>query len=309
MESLRTDLMTTKEERMRFELGLRNKDAELTRLQQQLDHERENREREERELRKQINYESDRHIQAVREAERNLSKATMNEDMITTYKKEIDNKSEIARQKDLDIEKLKDRLVEQERKFVNDISKEKDRIREELMIKISEKSKDTSLEDFKNQILSLTRQNEELIRKNESLLTEKEMLSKELLDLERSQNESSFRVKELNLKYQNQITDLEKKIQEFNITLYKKEALIAKITTENEFLSQENFRIKSAQNINDSIIRLPDTWFIDIQSAKKQREAVHEATKQLIEEMAEEKVKGREDLLLNNISLLEEKNK
>ena len=294
---------------MRFELGLRNKDAELTRLQQQLDHERENREREERELRKQINYESDRHIQAVREAERNLSKATMNEDMITTYKKEIDNKSEIVRQKDLDIEKLKDRLVEQERKFVNDISKEKDRIREELMIKISEKSKDTSLEDFKNQILSLTRQNEELIRKNESLLTEKEMLSKELLDLERSQNESSFRVKELNLKYQNQITDLEKKIQEFNITLYKKEALIAKITTENEFLSQENFRIKSAQNINDSIIRLPDTWFIDIQSAKKQREAVHEATKQLIEEMAEEKVKGREDLLLNNISLLEEKNK
>ena len=259
MESLRTDLMTTKEERMRFELGLRNKDAELTRLQQQLDHERENREREERELRKQINYESDRHIQAVREAERNLSKATMNEDMISTYKKEIDNKNEIVRQKDLDIEKLKDRLVDQERKFVNDISKEKDRIREELMLKISEKSKDTSLEDFKNQILSLTRQNEELIRKNESLLTEKEMLSKELLDLERSQNESSFRVKELNLKYQNQITDLEKKIQEFNITLYKKEALIAKITTENEFLSQENFRIKSAQNINDSIIRLPDT--------------------------------------------------
>lgn len=259
MESLRTDLMTTKEERMRFELGLRNKDAELSRLQMMLDRERESKERDEKELRKQINYESDRHIQAVREAERNLSKATVNEELINTYKREIDNKTESIKQKEHDIERLKDRLADQERKFLTDISKEKDRIREELMLKISEKSRDTSIDDFKHQILSLTKQNEELIRKNESLISEKEILSKELLDLERSQNESSFRVKELNLKYQGQINDLEKKMQEFNITLYKKEALIAKITSENEYLSQENFRIKSAQNINDSILRLPDT--------------------------------------------------
>ena len=140
-------------------------------------------------------------------------------------------------------------------------------------------------------------------------ITEKEILGKELLNFERSQNESSLRVKELNLKYQSHINDLEKKVQEVNFALYKKEAMIAKLTTENEFLNQENFRIKSAQNINDSILMLPDTWFIDIQSAKKQREAVHEATKKLIDEMAEEKAKGKEDLLLNNISLLEEKNK
>ena len=37
IDNLRTDLMQTKDERMRFETSLRNKDAELARLQMQLD--------------------------------------------------------------------------------------------------------------------------------------------------------------------------------------------------------------------------------------------------------------------------------
>ena len=36
---------------------------------------------------------------------------------------------------------------------------------------------------------------------------------------------------------------------------------------------------------------------------------IHEATRTMIDEMAEEKAKGKQDLLLNNISQLEEKNK
>ena len=85
--------------------------------------------------------------------------------------------------------------------------------------------------------------------------------------------------------------------------------MIAKITSENENLASQNFKLKSSQNLNDSIAMMPDACFIDIQTAKKQREAVHSATKQVIEELAEEHAKGKQDALLNNISQLEQKNK
>lgn len=309
LESLRTDLMQTKDTSMRFETALRNKDAELSRLQMQLDKEKENRDREHKELRKQINYESDRRIEAVREAERNLAKANMNQETLENYKKELDRKDEIIKQRDHEIDRQKTKALEVERKFNDKITKEKDMVRDEFLKKIKEKSSDNSVDEYKRQILTLTKQNEDLISKTEALMSSKDLLTKELNQAERAHNESAMRIKELNLKYQSYINDLEKKLKDANFDIYKKEALIAKITSENEHLSQENFRVKSAQNINDSILRLPDTCFIDIQSAKKQREAVHEATKKMIEEMAEDQAKGREDHLLNNIAQLEEKNK
>ena len=170
MESMRTDLMQTKEDKMRFELGLRNKDSEVSRLQMLFDREKENRERDDKELRKQINFESDRYVQAVRESERNLAKSLMHEELIARYKKDIEAKGEIIKQKELEIESYKNKMNDQERKFNIELSKEKDRIKEELMLKVNEKSRDTSVDDFKNQILSLTRQNEELLRKCEGLI-------------------------------------------------------------------------------------------------------------------------------------------
>ena len=233
----------------------------------------------------------------------------MKEELLEVRLREIEHQKEIVKQKDHENDRLKSKNLEQERKFNEQLNKEKDALRDEMFRKLKEKSQDHSVDDYKRQVLDLTKQNEDLVAKTEALLMTKDSLNKEINALERIQNDNAFRVKELSLKYQNQIEDLERKLKEANLTLYKKEALIAKITTENEHLSQENFRLKNINNINDSLIRLPDTCFIDIQSAKKQREAVHEATKKMIEEMAEERAKGKEDLLLNNIAQLEEKNK
>lgn len=244
-------------------------------------------------MRKQINYESDKHIKAAREAERNLMKALAHEQLLETRKQEIERLQDQLKQKDHEIDRLKNKNLEQERKFNDLLTQEKDHLRDEMLKKLREKSADNSVEEYKKQVMELNKKNEELLGKTEALLMAKDSLSKELNLADRNQNENALRIKELNLKYQTQLNDLEKQLKTSHYELYKKEALIAKITTENEFLSQENFKLKSAHNINDSILRLPDTCFIDIQSAKKQREAVHQATQKMIEEMAEEKVKGR----------------
>ena len=65
----------------------------------------------------------------------------------------------------------------------------------------------------------------------------------------------------------------------------------------------ENWRLKGVNTINDSILWLPSACFVDIQSAKQQWEAVHKATADVIEQLAEEKAKSREDALM--LSLLE----
>ncbi|CAI2362421.1 unnamed protein product [Moneuplotes crassus] len=309
LETCRNDLAQAKDNSMRFETSLRNKDAEVVRLQMQLDREKEIRDREERELRKQINYESEKHINAVREAERNLSKFASIEDQLEMLKREIDRKDNTIQAKETEIDRLKQKNLEQERKFNDVLNKEKDALRDEMMFKLKEKSQDHSIDDYKRQILSLTKQNEDLIAKTEGLLAAKETLAGEITSMQRAHNDSVMRIKELNLKYETHIADLEKKLSTVNMDIYKKEALIAKITTENEHLCQENFKLKNIKDINDSLTRLPETCFIDLQSAKKQREAIHEATKSMIDEMAEEKAKGKQDLLLNNIAQLEEKNK
>ena len=48
---------------------------------------------------------------------------------------------------------------------------------------------------------------------------------------------------------------------------------------------------------------------MDIQSAKQQREAVHAATAQVIDELAEEKMKNKEDDMTRTILWLEEEKK
>jgi chromosome segregation ATPase len=110
--------MQTKDERMRFETSLRNKDGELTRLQLQLDKEKESfnvysqsRDREERELRKQINHENEKHISAAREAERNMTKYLNLEEKLASLKKTIDFKDETIQNKDKEIERLKIRHI------------------------------------------------------------------------------------------------------------------------------------------------------------------------------------------------------
>jgi len=72
LETLRNDLIGSKNDAIRFETSLRNKDIEMQRLQALLDREKEkeklyaeSRDKEARELRKQINYESDRHIKGT----------------------------------------------------------------------------------------------------------------------------------------------------------------------------------------------------------------------------------------------------
>lgn len=69
----------------------------------------------------------------------------------------------------------------------------------------------------------------------------------------------------------------------------------------------ENWRLKGVNTINDSILRLPSACFVDIQSAKQQREAVHKATADVIEQLAEEKVRSREDGLMNSLMEQEER--
>lgn len=99
---------------MRFETSLRNKDAELARLQLQVDKEKENfniysqsRDREERELRKQINHESEKHIAAAREAERNMTKCLNLEEKLASLQKIIDSKEDVMRNRETEIERLK----------------------------------------------------------------------------------------------------------------------------------------------------------------------------------------------------------
>ena len=171
------------------------------------------------------------------------------------------------------------------------------------------KNDDVTPDDYKNKYHEVIKKNQELMDKNESLMTEKDMLNKELNRMDRNHNETAFKIKEIDRKYTNQIDELESRLKQANLGLYQKEATIAKVVTENQYLSQDNYRLKSAHNINDSLIRLPETCFIDIQSAQKQREAVHDATKKMVEEMATENFKGREDMLLKNIADLETKNK
>lgn len=187
--------------------------------------------------------------------------------------------------------------------------KEKDSIREEIMKKFLNSAGKITEDDYAKKYHEVMKKNEELLSKNENLMIEKDMLNKELNRADRGHNETAIKIKELSMKYEKQISDLEDNLKKVNMRLYQKEALIAKVTTENEYLAQENFRLKSVHNINDSLIRLPETCFIDIQSAKQQREAVHEATKKLVEEMASEQYKAREDILLKNIAELESKNK
>jgi len=165
----------------------------------------------------------------------------------------------VIAQKEHEIERQKQKNLEQERKFNDLLLDEKDKLRDEMMRKLKEKSNDNTLDDFKKQALSLAKQNEELVAKTESLLAEKEFLQKELTQMERGHNESVMKIKEINLKYEGHISELENKLKESQIDLYKKEAIIAKVTTENEHLSKENYRLKNVNNINDSLIRLPDT--------------------------------------------------
>jgi uncharacterized protein YoxC len=206
--------------------------------------------------------------------------------------KEIDRKDEIIGDKDHEIERLRQKNLEQERRFNDMLSQEKDALRDEMLKKLKEKSHDSTVDDYKKQMLTLAKQNEDLITKTESLLSTKEMLFRELNQKDRTHNETVIKIKEVHLKFEHLIIDLEKKLKVANMEVYKKEAINAKITTENEYLNQENFRLKNVSEINDSLLRLPDTCFIDIQSSKKQREAVHEATKQVIDELAEERSKG-----------------
>jgi hypothetical protein len=206
--------------------------------------------------------------------------------------KEIDRKDEIIGDKDHEIERIRQKNLEQERRFNDMLSQEKDDLRDEMLKKLKEKSHDSTADDYKRQMLTLAKQNEDLITKTEALLSTKEMLFRELNQKDRAHNETVIKIKEVHLKFEHLILDLEKKLKVANMEVYKKEAINAKITTENEYLNQENFRLKNVSEINDSLLRLPDTCFIDIQSSKKQREAVHEATKQVIDELAEERSKG-----------------
>jgi uncharacterized protein YoxC len=172
------------------------------------------------------------------------------------------------------------------------LSQEKDALRDEMTKKLNQKSNDTTLDDYKRQILTITKQNEDLITKTEALLSAKEMLFRELNQKDREQNENVMKIREMNSKFEHLISDLEKRLKDANMELYEKEAINIKVTTENEFLSQENFRLKNISGINDSLLRLPDTCFIDFQSSKNQREAVYDATQKVVEELAEERSKG-----------------
>ena len=172
----------------------------------------------------------------MREAERNLSKSTMNQEQIEDLKRDLDRKDERIHQKEMEIERLKHNNLEQERKFNDLLNQEKDVLRDEMMKKLKEKSQDNSLDEYKRQVMALTKQNEDLITKTEGLLSEKDFLQKELTNLERGHNDSVMKIKELNLKYETHIADQEKRLKDAHIENYKKETFIAKITVENEHL-------------------------------------------------------------------------
>jgi predicted RNase H-like nuclease (RuvC/YqgF family) len=137
--------------------------------------------------------------------------------------------------------------------------KEKDTIREEITKKFLNKAGNITEDDYAKKYHEVMKKNEELISKNESLMNEKEMLNKELNRADRGHNETAIKIKEITQKYDRQISSLEDDLRKSNMRLYQKEALIAKITTENEYLAQENYRLKSVHQINDSLIRLPET--------------------------------------------------
>lgn len=116
-------------------------------------------------------------------------------------------------------------------------------------------------------------------------------------------------MRQVDQKSEAQLDEISHKAKSACVDLWKKDALIARITSENEFLVVENQRLKGVNTINDSILNLPSACFIDIQSAQKQREAVHSATAAVIEELAEVKAKESEDGHLRNILEIEEKTK
>ena len=102
-------------------------------------------------------------------------------------------------------------------------------VREEISKKpVVKKREYDDSDEYKRQIQSLSKQNTDLLSansdlmsKNEALLTTKETLLQQINSSDKTITDNAFQVKELNLKYQAHIADLEKRIKDFNISIYK----------------------------------------------------------------------------------------
>jgi len=98
----------------------------------------------------------------------------------------------------------------------------------------------------------------------ESLNNRNETLGNEVNIRNREIDENNLRMKETRLQFETHMKELEKKAKTACIDLWKKEALLARITSENEVLVTENQRLKGVNTINDSILKLPSACFVDI---------------------------------------------
>ena len=121
---------------------------------------------------------------------------------------------------------------------------------------------------------------------------------KELNSKEREQNLTILKMKEIKLQFETELAQMNKSTKATCVDLWKKDALLARVQAENESLVSENRRLKGVNTINDSILQLPSACFVDIQSAQKQREAVHSATAQVIEDLATEKARDHPDSMM-----------
>ena len=73
--------------------------------------------------------------------------------------------------------------------------------------------------------------NEELLLKIEQLNNAIETLNRDMYRKQRELDESHLRVKEIKIDFETQIRELDKKQKQTCIDMWKKEALMAKITT------------------------------------------------------------------------------
>lgn len=124
---------------------------------------------------------------------------------------------------------------------------------------------------LKEEVLELSKKHEKHIDKIESLQNIKESLTNELHESERQRDKTIAEAKELNIKYQNSVDNLEQKIKQSNVELWKSEIINSKISHENQDLSTENYQIKKAGDFHESLIRMPEMCNEDIKHSKMQK--------------------------------------